>query len=310
MNSQLQTDWPSQCQRLANQLNPDWPSIFGSYQVDYYWSVYQSEWATDLLFRSRRCLKQLYPGLIRQAIVTFDSSDVLRFLGKRLQCFSGQTDSSYQRRPEGLRIKHRVKANSIKMYDKAGQILRVETTINNSRDFRVYRRAEGKPQSPRTWRPMRKGVADLYARCRFSQSCNERYLQALADLKISQPIQALFAHLTRSTRWSKARFRGLRPWCAQDQALIQAISQPEYHLKGFRNRDLLRTLYGPNLPTSKQKALASRITYCIRLLRAHRLIKKIPRTHAYRLSRKGRQLLPPLIQIYHMDLQQLSEIAA
>lgn len=307
MDRQLHTDWPQQCRRWARLLNPVHEKIFGSYRIDYYWSAYQSEWATDVLFRSRKALARLYEGLVRQAIIVFGSTDVLRFLGKRLYRFEGELHSDYRRRPEGLRIKHRLKANSIKMYDKAGQILRVETTINNSYDFRVYRRAENDPHSPRTWRKMRKGVADLYARCRFSQSCNERYLQALSDFPVRQPLQQLLESVVHSKRWKKHRFRGLRPWSASDQALMQAVIRPEFQLRGFRNRDLLLPLFGTSQPDPR---LSARITHRLRLLRAHGLIRKIPRTHRYRLSAKARQILPTLIYVYHLDTEQLTRLAA
>ena len=41
------------------------------------------------------------------------------------------------RRVGGSRIKHRVKQNWLKMYDKAGLVLRIETVINNPNEFRV-----------------------------------------------------------------------------------------------------------------------------------------------------------------------------
>ena len=307
MDRQLHTDWPQQCRRWAHLLNPAHEKIFGSYRIDYYWSAYQSEWATDVLFRSRQALARLYESLVRQAIIVFGSTDVLRFLGKRLYRFEGELNSDYRRRPEGLRIKHRLKANSIKMYDKAGQILRVETTINDSYDFRVYRRAETDPEGPLAWRRMRKGVADLYARCRFSHSCNERYLQALSDFPIRQPLQELLESVVLPRRWKKHRFRGLRPWSASDQALMQAVTRPEFQLRGFRNRDLLQPLFGRSTPDPR---LSARITHRLRILRAHRLIHKIPHTHRYRLSAKGRQILPTLIYVYHLDTEQLTRLAA
>src|SRR5580658_1132006 len=49
-------------------------------------------------------------------------------------------------RPEGVRIKHRLKQNSIKMYDKQGSILRIETTINDPADFKQYRTPESLPR--------------------------------------------------------------------------------------------------------------------------------------------------------------------
>lgn len=39
-----------------------------------------------------------------------------------------------------MRVKHRVDENSLKMYNKQGRVLRVETTINNPRRPYVYRR--------------------------------------------------------------------------------------------------------------------------------------------------------------------------
>lgn len=310
MDRQLKTNWPEQCRRMAQQLNPAFDDIFEKYQVAYSWSTYQSEWATDLLFRSQQALNRLYEGLVGQAIMVFDSPDVLRFLGKKMPHFQGETHSSYLRRPEGLRIKHRVKSNSIKMYDKGGQILRLETTIQDPYDFKVYRRAQGRPDSPLKWRRMRKGVADLYARCCFSEKCNQRYLQALADLQVSQPIRELLAEICTPTRWKKNRFRGLLPWSSDEQDLLQAVSRPELQLRGFRNRDLVHHLFGPDIPPSQRSRLASWMTYRLRLLRAHGLIRKIPRSHRYRLTQKGRQILPPLIQVYHMDTEQLTQLAA
>src|SRR6058998_799025 len=95
--------------------------------------------------------------------------------------FNGQVTSDLAQRPEGLRIKHRLNHNSIKMYDKQGSVLRVETTINDTRDMKVFRRAEGCRQGPRTWQKLRKGVADLQRRAKISQAANERYLEALAE---------------------------------------------------------------------------------------------------------------------------------
>ncbi len=86
----------------------------------------------------------------------------MRFLGKKLHGnFAGELVSDYKNRPEGIRVKHRVGANSVKMYDKQGKILRVETTLNDPKPFKVFRPLEGNPQGPREWRLMRKGIADL-----------------------------------------------------------------------------------------------------------------------------------------------------
>ena len=66
------------------------------------------------------------------------------------------------------------------MYNKAGNVLRVETTINQTREFKVYRCAHDDPSQPATWQKMRKGVSDLNRRAQISQASNERYLDHLA----------------------------------------------------------------------------------------------------------------------------------
>src|SRR5207248_2797674 len=71
-------------------------------------------------------LRRLYPRLLQHAITTFGSSDVMRFLGRRIPLngelpkrFTGQVVSDLRQREEGLGIKHRLNDNSVKLYDKA-----------------------------------------------------------------------------------------------------------------------------------------------------------------------------------------------
>lgn len=137
--------------------------------ASYLWSVYQSEWATDILFKDPDKLGQIYPHFLRHGLATFASPDVMRFLGRKIPprgdippAFAGEVITHLKKRPEGIRIKHWVGSNHIKLYDKQGSNLRVETTINNPRDFKVFRPKEGDPQGGLAWRQMRKGVDDLH----------------------------------------------------------------------------------------------------------------------------------------------------
>src|SRR5260370_647770 len=81
-------------------------------------------------------------------------------------------------RPEGVRLKHYASGNSIKIYDKHGQVLRVETTLNHPEAFRVYRTPEGQPHRLKRWRPLRKAVADLPRRAQICRAANDRYIAA------------------------------------------------------------------------------------------------------------------------------------
>jgi hypothetical protein len=311
MDGQLSTDWPAVPKSIAGRLNPIHKQLLAPYTIDYSWSTYQSEWATDIMFRSGRDLECIYPSLVRGGISAFTSVDVLRFLGKKLNAtFAGEVVSSYKKRPEGVRVKHQVKANSIKVYDKQGTVLRVETTLNEARDFKVFRPKEGKPRGPKSWQRMRKGVADLYQRTRVSQTSNERYLEALASLSIDEPLQDLIAPLSKRVSWHGRHIRPLRPWASDDQELIRTVSRGEFTIAGFRNKDLLPHLYGA--PNSKQerRRFAARVTFKLRLLRAHKLIRKLPHTHRYILTQRGRMITTALLQTYALSTKRLTEMAA
>src|SRR5262249_46970475 len=179
LDEQLRTDWPGLLNRLLQQANPAL-GIVDSHPTPYYWSLEEGEWASDLAFHSCAALAELSPRLFRHAWLHFASGDVMRFLGRAGIRQDGQPDghfkgevvSDLKHRPEGMRIKHRLNRNWIKMYDKQGSVLRVETVINDPRDMRVYRTKEGAPSGEKCWQPLRKGVADIHRRAEISQAAN------------------------------------------------------------------------------------------------------------------------------------------
>jgi len=113
---------------------------------------------------------------------------VLRFLGKRPrveQFHKAEILSHLGARAEGVRVKHALDRNSVKMYDKQQSVLRVETTINNTRQMKAFRASENNPDGLQSWQKLRKGVADLARRAEISQKSNERYLDALSATEYS-----------------------------------------------------------------------------------------------------------------------------
>ncbi len=183
-DAQLQTDWTKMLNAVSLQVHPIQPTMFADYPMKYYWSCQDSEWASDILFRSPQALARLYPHLIRHGMQNLSCEQVMRFLGRkaptvggRYGTFAGEVVSDLKERPEGIRLKHCVNGNSVKIYDKQGSVLRIETTIIQPRDFKVYRGTETQPEVNK-WQRMRKGVADLPRRAAVSQASNERYAAA------------------------------------------------------------------------------------------------------------------------------------
>jgi len=312
MNRMHKINWPKALDAVARRLNPAHPRMFRSLEMSYYWSAFQTEWATDTAFTSSGALAKIYPQLVRGAIATFGSRDVLRFLGKRPdRRYQGEVISDYKDRPEGVRVKHQAFGNSIKVYDKGGSLLRIETTINNPQAFQSYRSSESDPDGPKSWRPMRKGVADMHRRAEVSQQSNDRYAAALASLDTSTPIGQLAAKVCRRASKDGTRYRPLRPWSDEDRRLLEAISDGKLAVEGFCNRDLASRLY-PSKSNDKieRGRIASKVSYRLRILRAHGLIRKSPGRRRYHMTTEGRQIVTALLQTQHATLQQLNATAA
>ena len=315
----LRTPWPTFLNELAGQLNPIHRELFGDFDLRYYWTVHQSEWATDLMFKDPGKLAGLYPQFLRHGLTTFASPDVMRFLGRKIPptgnlppAFAGEVVSRLRQRPEGIRIKHRLGSNHIKLYDKEGSNLRVETTINDPRDFKVLRRKAGDDHGDLAWRALRKGVADLHRRAQVSEAANRRYLQALSGAQDTVSLGALTEKLCRPTIWKGQRLRALNPYAPEDLALLKAVARGEFTINGFRNRDLAKLLYAADqelTPTEKRRQ-SSAITRKLRLLRAHGLIKKVPKTHRYHLTARGSKAITAIIAALHASADSLIKLAA
>ncbi len=304
MDQLVERRWACWLQSWARRVNPWINPKTGLSLRGYYWTVMQGEYATDILFKDGARLNEIYPALIRHAISNFGCQDILRFLGRRTNSrFNGEIKTELKRREDGVRIKHWIEENWIKMYDKQGSVLRIETTINNPRRFKVYRRAVRTGQRVMAWLPMRKGVVDIRRRVELARAANERYLDALSVVGETQPSYILLDPVSKRIVRDGQPYRPIHPIGPEDSKLLSAVMHGEFFLQGFRNADVrvrLEPSVGQN-SMSRRKA-AARITRMLRLLRAHGLIKKVSRTQYYRLTEKGQLIASTSLTFRHKDL--------
>jgi hypothetical protein len=297
-------DWPwaKWLNRWAQWVNP-WLAPKARPQLrGYYWTVRQGECATDVMFRNAGVLAEVYPALCRHAIEHFSSPQVLRFLGRRTNTrFNGEVCTRLERRIEGVCIKHRVEENSIKMYDKQGSVLRVETTINHPQRFQVYRRVTRQGQKVKGWYPLRKGIVDLRRRLQLSRAANARYLQALAVVGELRPSHRILDAVSQPLQKPR-RHRALRPISPEDSRWFAVLLQGQFHLQGFRNRDLRQQLIAQTESDPAQRKGAARVTRQLGLLRAHGLIYRVGRTYYYRLTQRGHEIMATALKFRQTDL--------
>jgi hypothetical protein len=275
--------------------HPEWKLPNG-----YYWSFQEVETATDVMFRDADSLSRLYPSLLQHAMLVFNSTDVLRFLGRRFNStFKGEVSSNLRGRHEGLRVKHWVEENSIKMYDKALSVLRIETTINNPHRFKALRQSTCHGQRCRRWLRLRKGVAAILRLVQIARAANERYLQALAVVGEPKPSHRILDPVSEPVQQQRRRFRALQPISPRESRVFEVICQGRFLLNGFRNKDLCQTLPPPADVDRRRYVL--RIGRQLQLLRAHGLIFKVAKTHYYRITNKGHQVMATAIRFRTTD---------
>jgi hypothetical protein len=297
-------NWVKQLSKWARKVNPLLSEVEWLRHLSYYWVTDQAEYASDVLFASRDELGELYPRLLDHAAVSFSASDILTFLGRKLNGnFQGEvlSDMKKKRHP-GARVKHRMKENWLKMYDKFGLILRVETVINQPREFRVFREGIRKGEAQMVWAPMNKGVANLPEYQRHAAAANERYLDALSVVDNPRPAYQQVAKLTESKKHKGRSYRGFNPASPGDIRLFQAVLAGDHLIKGFRNADIRDLLYGPARNPQTRKRQANAITRLLKRLHVRGLIAKIQRTRRWRTTTRGQKLLSTIIQLHYHGL--------
>jgi hypothetical protein len=305
MDQLARKDFRPMLDALAQRVNPLLKklNLFG-----YYWGVRSSEFATDVMFKDRATLEKLYPALLHHAVDNFRSADILRFLERRTSHrFNGEVVTNHSYRIEGVRIKHWVEENSIKMYDK-GSVLRVETTVNNQQRFKGHRWMKTRRgHRCKRWLPLRKGIVDMPVIAAISRAANARYLEALAVVTLPKPVAQTLDPISQRKVQDGRPYRPLRPIAQDDAAVFAVLLDARFQLKGFRNRDLSQALWTNQQKDDQQRRkISGRCTRLLRLLRAHHLIGKIPHTRYYRLTPRGQHTMTTALQLRSTDLARLA----
>ena len=314
LDKQLDTRWNEVLNAFLPEVFPTMTHIFGE-ELDYYWTVWQSEWAADFIFDSPTTVTSLMDKLLRHALLTGTSERVLRYMGKPVRpdgqphpLANPEVLTRVQTWYDGARIRHWVDNNSVKAYNE-WNVLRLEMTMNRPDRFKVMRHLEGRQDSPKQRLPLRKGVADLPLRALVANDVNRRFAEQLATLKDETPVREILAQFGAHNHDGR-RVRALEP-LGKDAALLQAIADPALGVSGITNKALQHELRGTPWSNGKiDRALSARISRQLRLLRDHSVIRKLPRQNKYQLTEKGRKLTTLISVLLGASSEQLLQFAA
>lgn len=299
--------WPKILERYARLVNPLLHDVLKS--MTHYWVTDQAEFATDILFTSPHALAGLFPRLLEYAWLTFSPKDLFGFLGRKWhERFDGEVHTHYKtEREPGARIKHSMKNNWLKMYDKFGLILRVETVINQPGEFKVYRACSHQDGTVSNgWYPMLKGVGNLHYYQSHARACNYRYLQALAAVDDPTPAYDDLRTLTEPKRQQEYSYAGFNPAREAEVKLFEAVLAGDHIAQGFRNQHIRVPLFGVTKERSKRQRHSAAVGRMLKRLHVRGLIAKVPRTRRWRVTDRGRHLLGDTLRTYRRYAAQVA----
>lgn len=263
-------------------------------KLTYYWSLMQSEYATDLVFKSRDTLQAFYPLLLETLTHAVKPADIATFLGRKLNGnYQGEMGNRFKQRWLGTRIKHQMGPLSIKMYDKFNLILRIETTVNKVAFFKQYRQVHHRDGSTTMrWAPMKKTVHSLPALRELLLAANQRYLKFVSAIATPQVGIAKLHTLAETKTEDQHRHKGFNLFSEEDTCLFRSLLQGEFFISGFTNKQL-RSQYLPDKS-------ASQVTRLLKRLRVHGIIKKVGRRYKYYLTDFGREAATMALKLREM----------
>ncbi len=272
--------------RWAKQFCP----VHQRFRGGYHWSFMQVEYATDVVFHQQAEFQPLYESIIRTAVHAVKADNVATFLGRKLTtAYQGEIGNDFSTRIQGTRIRHQMGPTSIKLYDKAGIMARVECTTNDASFFKIHRWVEQRDGWAQ-WKlaSLRKNIYSFRDLRKLMGAANQRYLAYMAA--IDSPGAGLrdIDKMASPAKQQGRSFRGFNLFQEQDYQLFLTIGRGEWCISGFRAADL--RVYLPELSTSQS-------SYLLKRLRTHGLIKKIGRRYKYYLTKFGRRVLAASLKI-------------
>jgi len=250
----------------------------------------QVEYATDVVFKRQADLGTVYEAITRTAIHTVKPDKIATFLGRKLTGhYQDELGNNFSTRIEGTCIKHHMGPVSIKMYDKFGLVLRIETTVNDPSFFKHHRWVEQKNgQKIFKLANLKKSIYSLNDLRFLLVSANKRYLAFISEIDDPSAGRKLLHQVTESKELHGRTYKGFNFFSMHDQQLCEIIGRGEYAINGLRNKDLRHHL---------RNSTSGQISRRLKNLRVHGLVKRVGRTYKYYLTEIGRRVIVTALKL-------------
>ena len=291
VDSKISDKFDSMIEGINNFL----PTIKDSFSHSYFWCLAECEYSTDIMFDSRESLEDFFPTLVENAFYAFKCDDVMSFFGRKLKScgfqFQGELTSDLRKRNQGYRLKHKMKSNLLKMYDK-NNCLRIETTINDPHEFKALKNIVDDSTGEivdKKWLPMGKGISNMYRYAEVSKAINNRYINSLPIPDSRSIVINKLISVSNRTEVNNRIYTGFNFYDKNTITLFKVLSNAGLLINGFTNQ-ILRSKYFYDQDYNS-KTIRNKTTRLIDKLRKHGIIKKVGSASKYYITENGRDLL-------------------
>lgn len=290
---------------MIKEINNFLPTIEETFSHGYYWCLAECEYSTDIIHDSRESIEEYFKTLVENAFYTFKCNDVMSFFGRKLQDtgfqFKGEITSDLRKRNQGFRLKHKMKSNQIKMYDK-GYSIRIETTINDPHEFKILKDVEKiinhkEIVIEKKWLPMGKSIANLYRYAEVCKAINMRYINALPIPTEKDTVIKKLESISNRKEINNRIYTGFNLFNKDDIQLFNILADASLLINGFTNK-ILRCRFFKDEEDCDSKKIRNKTTRLIDKLRKHGIIKKVGSASKYYVTENGRKII-----IYFMLFQ-------
>lgn len=270
------------------------------WSMKYHWSAKQVEYSTDILFNSEERLNILYQQLLTYCNNTVVPENVMSFLGKRFSGKqSGRIQSSCKRTYNGFRIKHQCGALSIKIYNKAGNVLRVELTVNDLSQLKVFREVHHKDGSlTKEQAQMEKSIYSLPYVARYGKTNTNRYLDFLSKMEDNSRGISELSDFTNKKTDNGRNYKGFNPLNENELHIFQVLLNGALIANGFSSKHLKKYLS----QYFKEQWTTSKISRLLKRLIVFKLIKRIKHSYKYFLTETGRIIITMFLKLRNMTV--------
>ena len=294
-------------QKLSDRMNPEglhkildvfakrYCPAADSLGLGYTWTVQQIECATDIMFKQQADLEPLYDEIIRTAIHTVKPDNIATFPGQRItyNC-KKEVGTNYNQRILGTRIKHHMGDVSIKMYDKFGLVLRIESTCNDIGTFRVKRKVEHRDGSSTEQKaPLKKSIYSLYQLFTIMKAANYRYLEFISSFDDHSNGKGNLTKVSSPVTEKERSYRGINFFATNDLKVLEVIGRGEYMTFGMQGKDIRKHL--ENISPSAMSRIFKR-------LRLHGIIERVQGTYKYFTTDYGKKIIAAGLTVRNLVL--------